>query len=181
MQSCNPLYQETLWTSECLRALLDAQNDSMSGHWRVQWVQKGSRPGNVSLGDYILFFLIMCVVLVRFTRLFTCLLKCSKELSITSFLFLETAKELERKHEDFACHCYALAQGGCSSCENFRVSFVQDSLAGRETKWIKEKSQTVVCMELLLLIFVGCGSACATIEADSKAWMAWVAKDLKQE
>lgn len=45
--------------------------------------------------------------------------------------------------------------------------FVQDKLAGRETKLIKEKSQAVVCMELLLFL-VGCGSACATIEADSK-------------
>lgn len=47
--------------------------------------------------------------------------------------------------------------------------FVQDNLTGRETKLIKGKSQAVVCMELLLLILVGCGSACATIEADSKA------------
>lgn len=47
----------------------------------------------------------MCVTLVRLTKLFTWVLKRTKEFPVKSFLFLETVKELERKHENFAWHC----------------------------------------------------------------------------
>lgn len=134
----------------------------------------------VILYIYIWGFLIMCVVLVRFTQLFNCMLKLQRALN-KEFLISRKSKGAGEETWGLCLALLCLALGGCSSCENFKVVFVQDNLAGRETKLIKEKSQAVVCMELLLLILVGCKSACATIEAGSKAWMAWVAKDPQQE
>lgn len=127
---------------------------------RVQWVQNSSRPGNVPLGDYIFILNHVC---------------CPGEFDTIIYLHVKALQRAFNKEfpisrnskgagEETWRLCLALlcsAQGGCSSCENFRTVFVQDNLEGRETKLIKEKSQAEVCMELLLLL-VGCGSACAT-------------------
>lgn len=161
MQSCNPLYRRFCELVNACRLCLMHKMTQCLAPCRVQWVQKSSRPGNVPLGDYIFIF----------NHVY-----CPGEVHTIIYLHVKVLQRAFNKEfpisrsskgagEETWGLCLALlcsAQGGCSSCENFRAVFVQDSLAETETKLIKEKSQAVVCMELLLLILFGCGSACAT-------------------
>lgn len=145
---------------------------------RVQWVQKGS---NQEMSPWVIAYIFINHV-CYLSEVHTIIYMHVKVLQRAFNKEFPISRNSKGAGEETwgLCLALCLAQRGCSGCENFRVVFVQDNLAGRETKLIKEKSQAVVCMELLLIL-VGCRSACATIEADSKAWMVWVAKDPKQE
>lgn len=131
----------------------------------------------------IFLFLIMCIVQVRFTQLFTCTLKCSKELSIKSFLFLEAVKELERKHEDFAWHCYAQHREAALAVRISEQFLFRTALQRQRQNWSKKKARQLFVWSFSFLSFLAAGLL-VPLEADSKAWVweKWeVTEDTKQE
>lgn len=66
-------------------------------------------------------------------------IKAHQRVSSKEFPISGNSKGAGEETWELCLALFCLAQGGCSSCEHFRAVFVQDSLAGRETKLIKEK------------------------------------------
>lgn len=107
------------------------------------------------LGWLHIFLLIMCVILVRFTQLFTCMLKCSKEISIKSFQFLETVKELEKKHEGFAWH-YAQLREAALAVRISEWFLFRTTWQGERQNWSKKKARQLFVWNFSLsLLAVG--------------------------